>query len=242
MATDLTISNISQTELQVYEAVLELKEPTVLNIAKKSKTPRTNAYRLLESIERKGLVSSVISGKRKQYIPEPPSRLIENLKQQERSFQKEMPRLKELYSMYRNRPSTRLFEGEAGMRTFWEEALKDRPKEIWCYLNIDDLFARYPEFPEQFTKRRARLKIPGYIIAPDSSLTQERKKLGPEELRYIKILPKNTTPLFHSSIMAWKDKVALFSFAHDDVAVLAESPEISFAMQTLLKTLWGTLN
>ncbi|MBS3097523.1 hypothetical protein J4209_01865 [Candidatus Woesearchaeota archaeon] len=69
---------LSDREIKVYLALLELGEALASKIAEKTNTPRTLSYDILENLLKKGLVSYVIKSNKKYFSAFDPNNLAKN--------------------------------------------------------------------------------------------------------------------------------------------------------------------
>ena len=74
------------------------------------------------------------------------------------------------------------------------------------------------------------------MIARDSARARERQRLGGQELRRMKLI-KDDYP-FHGLKYIWKNKIAMFSFVGDLVAVVIESKELADMEKAMFEHLW----
>ena len=74
---------LSDREIRVYTALLELGEALASKIAKKTDIPRTLVYDILENFVNKGIVSYVIKSNKKYFAALDPNHLIQVLRNHE---------------------------------------------------------------------------------------------------------------------------------------------------------------
>ena len=70
-------------EAQIYLALLELGEASVVQIAKKTGIKRTTVYNILPDFINRGIITSAVRKKRKVYFIEDPRSLKNDLKEKE---------------------------------------------------------------------------------------------------------------------------------------------------------------
>lgn len=81
--------DLSEKEAVVYLASLELGSSTIQEIAKKSQISRSTAYEVIESLIKKGLMSSLTKGKKKYFSAAAPETLTTLIDIKERELEKE---------------------------------------------------------------------------------------------------------------------------------------------------------
>lgn len=231
------IKGLEEKEAKVYLDLLSLKKAKLLELSKISEIKRTTLYRLLDKLIEKGLVSEIYEGKRHYYIAESPEKLLNFLAEQKEKIKKILPQLKALEEEVIERPKIKFYEGKEGIRSLYEEILKDK-NEIIGFSWPEKLFKKMEFFPD-LVKKRIKLKIPMRLIMPDTKLARQRKKAGKKELRTVKLVP-SLLP-FESVFYISGKKVVMFSLKSWFVGVLIENREIAAGLKSLYEALWQKL-
>jgi len=86
---------LTESEIKVYFALLEMESSTVGPIIKKAKVPHSKIYEILEKLEEKGLVSFVIKNNVKHFQASDPRNLINILDEKEQAIEKQKKELEE---------------------------------------------------------------------------------------------------------------------------------------------------
>lgn len=233
----LTQFGLTEKEAKIYLALLELGASSVQKIAQKAEIARPTAYDILESLKNQQLASIFEKGQVKYYSPTDPSRIREMAKQKSETIEQAFPQLKALYSAPLEKPKVRFYEGVEGMKIILEENLRDG-QENFTIGSAEDLFKTLEFFPE-FVKKRVKLGIPIKVILRESEKARERQKLGPRQLREVRIIPAKYE--FHSMTMIFGHKIAMFSFKNDYVALLIESKELTEMQKAIFKLIWENI-
>ena len=107
---------LSENEAKVYMAMLELGPSVVVEISRKSQINRPTTYVQIESLKKKGLVSTQTKGKKQIFIAESPDKLellidselktVENKKSELNNF---LPELLSLFNSSGERPHVKFF-------------------------------------------------------------------------------------------------------------------------------------
>ena len=87
---------LSDKEIKIYLASLQLGSSLVQNIANFAELNRTSAYDLLKSLEQKGFVSYTIQSGKRLYQATQPNKIIDMLKEREELVKKILPELNTL--------------------------------------------------------------------------------------------------------------------------------------------------
>lgn len=137
METILEKIGLTPTESKVYMALLELGEAKTGEILKKAHLNSGRIYEVLASLEKKGLVSSVIKRKVKLFIPSPPERVLDylngqmkDIEEKKRSFDGILQSLNAKFKQLKQKTSVEVFFGIEGLKTaysiFFKEAEHDK--------------------------------------------------------------------------------------------------------------------
>ncbi|MFA4872542.1 MAG: helix-turn-helix domain-containing protein [Patescibacteria group bacterium] len=231
------LQNFGLTEKQarVYLATLELGSSPVNTIARKAEIPRPTCYDVLESLKNQGIASSYIKKKTRYYSVEEPKKIAELAQRRANTLKEALPQLEALYGLTRERPQVRFFQGKKGMEQVFEEVLQGN-KEICAFSSADDLFAALGDYYPNFVKRRAAERILARVILRDSPKARERQRLGQEELRVVKLIPPEFN--YHGMMAIFGNKIALFSFVNDYIAVVIESKELAAIQRAMFEYIW----
>ncbi len=166
---------LSEKESQVYLALLQVDNESIQDLAKRTGINRTTVYPVLETLEKKGLVSEVQVGKKVNYEAAAPERLETFVERQkvildERSLRlKEIvPQIKSLQREKGERPIIKYFDGRDGAISAYEEFYNfkaSEQKDGYFILNSDLLAEVFSEKEfEKFRKMRSGKKISANVI------------------------------------------------------------------------------
>jgi len=226
---------LSDKQVKVYLACLELDSSSVQKIAKKSSLARSTVYEVLEVLKEKGFVSSFQKKNIKYYSAEDPTQVIKLAQVKVDALEDCLPQLNALYGQSRHRPTVRFYQGKEEMKIVLEEILSEADV-LLSFASPEDLFRELGEYFDKFVERRIKKKIPVRMIASNSAKTKERAELGARHLRVTKILPASY--VYHGNKWIWKNKIAMFSFVGDLVAVVIESKELAETERAMFEYLW----
>lgn len=226
---------LNEKQVSIYLACLELGSASVQKIAQKANLARSTVYEVLDILKQKGFVSTFMKKKVRYYSAEEPGQVIRLAQQKVDSLKNVLPQLEAMVGYSRKRPTVRFYQGKEQMKVILEEVL-DEADIILSFGSAEDLFRELGDYFYEFVKRRIKKKIPVRVVLRDSKKARERKELGPKELRTVKIvLP---TQKFQGQTILWKDKIAMFSFTNDFVAIVIESRELSDMQKAMFEYLW----
>ena len=246
MALELELRKLglSDKEAKVYLAVLELGEGPVQGIAEKAKVNRATTYVILESLSKKGVVSTVEKGKKTYFAAENPSALLrmfrlkeQEIKVKEEEFKRALPELETVFSLSTKKPTVKFFEGRDGIRAIREDILRSGVKilyNIYSKEYIDQIRSLFQsEEHENFLKREQELGSTIKSIYTSDSGPYGGFKLEGER----KFVPKDKFP-FSSDILIYKDRVALTTLRGQIISVIIEGKEIADTLRLIFELAW----
>jgi sugar-specific transcriptional regulator TrmB len=237
----LKIVGLSDNEVSIYLALLELGKGTVSEISRKATLNRTTGYDVLNRLTTKRLIS--ISGKepKQEYVAESPDQLerfiVEELERKQNELneaRKIIPELKSIHNVL-NRPKIRFYEGKEGLEQVYEDTLSSRG-EILAYASVEDIQPTLPHYFPHYYKRRTKKGITIRAIFPESPDARERASLDKEEMRTSVIVPSETFG-FHPEINIYDNKIMIASW-REKLGITIESSEIADAMKKIFELAW----
>jgi sugar-specific transcriptional regulator TrmB len=237
---------LSEKEAVVYLASLELGLTTIQEIAGQSQISRSTTYEVIESLMKKGLMSSLTKGKKKYFSAEAPERLMTLVDIKERELEKRkkelkdiLPELNELARFTRERPKIKFYEGKQGIRRIQEDILRTKHLgTIEEFVPLDYAYQLFPDHPRDHRHGMARkIDIPERMI-----YTSKKGRILPQKRGSIEYLfiPLEKFP-FHTEITLYADKVALVSFGRKLTGVVLESEDVANSLRCMFNLIWKAL-
>ncbi len=233
---------LTQGEVRVYIALLELGETTTGAIIKKSKITGSKVYEILERLIEKGLVSHVIKEKTKYFQASSPKRLLDYLGKKERELFQDKKEIERLIPLLESKQkskekiqSSQIFEGYEGIKTVFNlilESLKSR-EEYYAFSIGDELEnEKVRLFFQNYHRKRISRKIKVKIIANSRRpFFRELSRLKDLQIRYY----DNPVPL---GVFIFKDYVATLTFREKPTAFLIRSQQIADSYKDFFINLW----
>jgi len=240
---DLTNLGLKAKEAKIYLSALELGYASVLEIAKKAEINRPTAYVVLESLMKKGLISTFEKGKKRYFTAESPEKfkdLIQNeqirLKQKEEEIKKIIPELNIMYNLGGEKPKVRFFEGKEGLRSIRDDIIKSKVERLDQIVPLDEVYRVLPPSPTDHRKDMARkLKnVPERIIYTSKKGNFLPHKEGTKSRRYV---PIEKFP-FSAEINIYCNKLAIATYKGKIIGVIIESQEIANTMKYIFELSW----
>lgn len=138
---------LTETEARVYLAMLKLGPDTIQHIAREAKISRTAAYEIISALEKKGLASSFVQGKRKNFVVEEPEKLEGYFEGKIKEAQLELGTLTRILPEIRllqggaDKPRVRFYKGQEGIHAIFRDLAMVQPKELFECTNVDAVYA-----------------------------------------------------------------------------------------------------
>jgi len=226
---------LSEKESLVYLAALELGQAPVQTIANKAKVNRATTYVVLESLMKKGIVTTFEQGKKTLYIAEGPHALYAIIREQEMELMRVeddlesmMPQLNSIYNLHPNKPIVRFYEGKEGLNKVLQERLDDKPEQVKVFFPVeqtDEIFT-HEEMADYRKKRISRsTRFDGIYCA--QAAQEESIELG-------KLIPVDQAQYpFYCDICVYQDKVSLSSLKGHISSVIIQNKEVAKTVEAI---------
>jgi predicted DNA-binding transcriptional regulator len=219
------------SEIRTYLAALENGPGTVLEIAKQTKLSRQATYVAIEMLTERGLMSSLLRGKKRFYVAEPPAKLLAYAKRRDaethdrvRDLESLVPELE--LRMGGERPVVRVFEGKEGLQAIIEDM---RLTKFHASSEIADLEALYKVLTADDLKgMRAELRRRGVKIRGLYAGVPAPKVVDTERF----FLPKEYAG-FKADIGVYGNKIEMLTFEGKMYSVIIESEPLAKTLQIL---------
>jgi len=230
-------------ESRVYEALLIVGPSTIGPILKKSGVAYSKIYHILNRLIDKGLVSFILREKTKYFNAVEPARIRDYLEKQEEqvrrnkaALKKLLPGLEKLILFAGKKEEARIFVGEKGLMSAYENLLKETDKKdegVFFYVHDPIYYGRAEKF---YVKSWQVVKKFGNrwrgVANYKFKKTRLAKKYPPFiEQRYASFpLPSNIEIIKAKVLItAWRDK---------PIGILIESLEIAENFKRYFETVW----
>jgi sugar-specific transcriptional regulator TrmB len=237
-------AGLTDGEIKVYLALLELGSSTTGPIIKKSGIARSIIYQILEKLMQKGLVSQITKEKTKYFQAAEPNKILEyidereaKLEENKKMIEKMLPELSLKQSMAK-KSETNMYFGFKGIRTAHEHLyLKLKKEEEYCYMGVP---AYQPDEQHIYWKkdhiRRQKEKIKGRILFnqdTDPKILKNRNSFWGVDSRY---MPEGIkTP---ACFMTFKDTIIIILQSPTAIAVEIINQDIADSFQAYFEEFW----
>ena len=105
---------LNLNEAKVYLTLLRIGSGQAGKVSKESQINRTTTYDSLERLIEKGLVTFVIEANKKVFRPVAPERLLDQIKEKEKTIQEILPELNSVFKESKEKEESDIFKGRKG--------------------------------------------------------------------------------------------------------------------------------
>lgn len=242
--SSLREAGLTEGEIKVYLALLEIGSSTTGPIVEKSGIARSIIYQILEKLIQKGLVSVITKEKTKYFQSAEPRKILEYIDEREAKFienkkivEKLLPELI-LKQKMAPKSQTNMYFGYKGIRTAHEHLYQKLKKgEEYYYLGVP---AFQPKEQHLYWKRdhlrriKARIKCRLlFNMGTDPKTLANRNSYKGAQARYMPIEIK--TP---ATFMTYKDTTVIILQAPHAIAVEIIDQDITDSFQAYFDEFW----
>lgn len=232
---------LSDKESSVYLALLEKGQSSVQETAKRAQVNRATTYVVLDSLMKRGIVTTVEEGGKMRYAAEDPRSLLRffrvqetEIQEKEEEFKKAMPELDALFNLSGNRPRVRYFEGKEGMQAAREDLLLSGAKEVLDIYSFDEVQEIFPKDQKDETRER-RMELGIKVRAIYTSKKGPFRGFKSKSER--KFVPYEKFP-FKGDISVYGSRVALTTLTGKLFTVIIENEEMADTMRLIFELAW----
>lgn len=245
----LTNLGLTETEINIYVKLLEVGRCSVSEIARTLEMNRVTAHFTIQGLIDKGLITHVKEGRSRELTAQPPEALqylIERKDKEIKSLHEQFTGALPLLSglMPNNQQSStnfdvKFFHGATGVKAIYRDVLK--ASELRSYVNVEKIFAFFPENAESFTAATQKKQLKMWEIIEDSSITRKDIQLNNPEQYHYKFFPKDWQ---HSNIfdyMIFDGKIAMIAGEKEPSGILVMNDGLFENAVALFDLLWRLL-
>jgi len=186
---------LSERELTVYLKLLEYGPISVRGLAEIAKLNRGSVYEILKELQNKSLASYFNDATKQKFVAEDPAQLKRMISAEEdrirllkNSIDPLILELRSIGGNSENRPVSKLYEKDAGIRAILNDLLdtlsQEEVKEYYVYSAKDassDINRAYPKFNELRNKNKIFVKAISLAKGGGTNGLDERRWLGSDD-------------------------------------------------------------
>lgn len=133
---DMTILEdlgLTNAEIKVYMALLELGSSTAGNIINKSALQNSVVHRALNTLIEKGLINYVLEAKKKVYQATDPESFFDFINEKKKKFESILPELKEKQKYAKEQEKATIYKGIRGIKEIYNIIINSNAKEYLTF-------------------------------------------------------------------------------------------------------------
>ena len=230
---DLGLTN---AEIKIYLALLELGSTSVGAIIDKSCLQSSVVHMTLHNLVEKGFVSFVKEGKRKHYQASNPNNIVEYINEKKERFQKILPMLIAKQTLTKEKQDITVFRGIRGIRELLTELLEAGGKEHNTFGSTENSLIMGEAWWVSYHKKRAAKGIYAKLLFNESLRSWKAEKKYPKtKVKYTKF---GFEPLTETIIR--NNRVGIIIWTDKPLGILIEHKEVADSYNKFFEVLWKT--
>ncbi len=229
---------LTNAQIKIYLALLELGETTTGPIIKKSELQNSVVYNALNQLIEQGLTTFIIKGKTKYFSATNPKNLLRFIEDKKERIQQLIPKL--VQKKKTSKQEARVYQGWKGVYNAFNEVLETLPKGseyIGFAAGLREQYSKESKhFFKEFQKKRDRMRYNIKLIANEETKQQVEqfhyyKKFGKPEYRFV----KGIAPV---GIIIFKDNILNIAFEETPIAIITTSKQIAESYRKFFYAMW----
>lgn len=234
----LAKTGLNEKEAKVYLAMLELGPATAYRIAPKAGIKRPITYVVLESLQNKGLVSTVPESERKLFVAADPGKILGEMERTKDLYKRYLPNLEAMYadSARKEKPQVRYFEGRDAVYEIYEKIYQ--AKEVMFFSTIKDILAVFPDYPKKLNEKAltGKMRVRELLTQSKSDLAYAKTM---KQSEFFEDRFATAAGEFITDNCLFDGQVAFFAYEPFVFAVLIRSEGIYKSLKTLFEFTWS---
>lgn len=225
---------LTNAEIKVYLALLELGTATAGPIIEKSGLQSSVVHMTLAKLADKGLVSSVKEGKRSHYQAANPKHIAEYIEEKKERFENLLPQLLAKRAMAKEKPEVTVFRGTKGIRELMYELLEAGGTEHHTFGSPKESLMMGEAWWVGYHRKRAKKGISAKLLFNESlKYWKAEKKYPKSEVRYMKQGPE---PLTETVIRG--GKIGIILWIEKPIGILVHNKILADSYDNFFSLLW----
>lgn len=225
---------LTNAEIKVYLALLELGTSTAGPILEKTGLHNSVVHMTLNKLIEKGFVSFVKEGKKHVYQAANPKHIIEYINEKRERFEELLPQLLATQQIAKEKPEITVFRGTKGIRELLYELLEAGGKEHHTFGSTKKSLMMGDAWWVAYHKKRAKKGIKAKLLFNESlKFWKAEIKYPKSEVRYTKA---GFEPLTETIIR--NDKIGLIIWSDKPIGILIHQKEAAVSYDEFFQMMW----
>jgi len=238
MENELKQLGLTDNEIAMYLALLEIGETTVGPLCKKLNMHRQVAYDSLEGLIKKSMVDRIIKGKRYHFRIANPNNIIDDIKRQEIIADNLIPEIEKRLKGQKRGQEIKVYEGPRALREYILEQDQRMPPEFTTVVYSSNT-KKYMEIMGRSFKKsdqiRTNKKITTRIVFPE--IQREESVLAKRVYSKYRFIPQEHTP--PTAFQVFTDSVILISYGVDIFFIQIKNEDFRQTYINYFNLLWN---
>jgi sugar-specific transcriptional regulator TrmB len=183
---------LSEKEVIIYLALLQLGEETASRISEVADLNRVTTYSLLKSLQEKGFCSIYEKNKVQYFKPIKPEYILGLIEEKKNKIKTILPLLKKQERKIGEKPEISLFEGKKGIVSLLDIIIQsaDKDKQVLAYGNFTqaEKIMKYESLHWRKMRLSKKIKIKGVIDSCEKKLLQYIKTKQYKDITEVKFV------------------------------------------------------
>ncbi len=234
--------DISDGQIKVYSAVLEVGITTLHKIQEKTGIERRNIYDILNKLIEKGLVTYTVEKGKRTYQCSHPNKIQEEIKKKQSglsALEKELPEMVSLFNLSKPDIRAEVFRGNEALKAFLTEALEHKAS-YWIGGNSGVESTSLKNWFGHWMQKRVERKHIMYDLVDYGTYLSGLKpkdiqKHKKEYYKYCQLPKELRSPLV---VVIFGNKVAQILWKEQSFAFVLESKEIKESFMKYFHYFW----
>jgi len=231
---------LSESEIKIYVALLELGSSTAGEILTKSKLQNSVVHRALNSLIEKGLISFILEGKRKVYSSIDPENFYNFIEDKKKRFTELLPELKKKQKRAKVKENASVFKGIRGIKEVYNFMINQKGKE---YLTYGGGKPCADKMGETWWLNIHQKRIANNLKARqvfDKSVLKVGSEIGNLKFTNVRYLPEEFAQFQETVIVG--DYVAINVFSDEPYSFLIHDKHVAEGYRKYFEILWKRAN
>ena len=227
---------LTGAEIKVFLTLLELGSTSAGRAVEKSGLQNAVVHRAFHSLAQKGLVTSILEGKRNLYQAAEPKHLLEFIEEKKERLSSLLPELELRRSLARQKPQASLYQGIRGVKELLFALLDTASKEYASYggpKQSNELMGDY--FWESFHNRRIKKGICVKLLF-HASLKRWGEQLAKKKRTAVRFTTQEMEGLTETVICG--SRVGIILWMEKPYGFLLEDKTAADSYRTFFEVLW----
>jgi sugar-specific transcriptional regulator TrmB len=232
---------LTDSEIKVYLALLELGSSKKGPIVKKAGITSSKIYEVIDKLIERGLASYVVKDKVKYFNAAPPSRIKDylkekeaKLKEQENELDKLLPSLELKQKLKEKKTDAEVYRGWRGIQTIYNDLLESLKRGEQYYImgasrGLDT--KKVKSFYTRFNEKSIKKKLKANIIFNENARGNVPNAEKTGKVKYL----DQTTP---SEILVYKNKTAIVLLEKEPLIILIRGESIAKSFKAYFDVMW----